>query len=126
MSHERDSTARGTRSQIRRRVSVGKPRRLALLAAATVLMGTFVTLIHGQNATASTTDEAFNPGTGALDVNYAGYMGKHDIVSNSPQTNPLHGLTVGNGKTGAMVWNANGLTMQVSGVDLSQQSAFAA
>ena len=25
-----------------------------------------------------------------------------------------------------MVWNANGLTMQVSGVDLSQQSAYAA
>ncbi len=105
---------------------MGKPRRLALLAAATVLLGTFVTLIHGQNATASTTDEAFNPGTGALDVNYAGYLGKHDIVYNSPQTNPLHGLTVGNGKTGAMVWNANGLTMQVSGVDLSPQSAFAA
>jgi hypothetical protein len=31
----------------------------------------------------------------------------------------LYGLTVGNGKMGAMVWSANGVTMQVSGVDVS-------
>ncbi|GAA2632474.1 hypothetical protein GCM10010399_76010 [Dactylosporangium fulvum] len=105
---------------------MGKPRRLALLAAATALLGTLVAVVHGTSATASTTDEAFNPGTGTLDVDYAGYLSKHDIVYNSPQTNPLHGLTVGNGKTGAMAWNQNGLTMQVSNVDLSQQSAYAA
>lgn len=77
-------------------------------------------------AAASTTDAAFNQATGWLNVNYAGYMSKHDIVYNRPNTNALHGLTVGNGHTGAMVWQQNGLTMQVSGVDLSQQSAFAA
>ncbi|MET7403187.1 discoidin domain-containing protein [Dactylosporangium sp. NPDC005572] len=75
---------------------------------------------------ASSTDAAFNSSTGSMNVNYAGYLSKHDIVYNRPNTNPLHGLTVGNGRTGAMVWAQNGLTAQVSGVDLSQQSAFAA
>ncbi|GII58413.1 hypothetical protein Pth03_68020 [Planotetraspora thailandica] len=77
-------------------------------------------------AQASTTDSAFDQTAGALKVDYAGYMSKHDIVYNRPNTNPLYGLTVGNGRTGAMVWNQNGLTMQVSGVDLSEQSAYAA
>ncbi|MFC5828311.1 glycosyl hydrolase family 95 catalytic domain-containing protein [Nonomuraea insulae] len=75
---------------------------------------------------ASTTDAAFDQAAGALNVDYQGYLSKHDVVYNRPNTNPLHGLTVGNGRTGAMVWNQNGLTMQVSGVDLAQQSAFAA
>ncbi|MEV8517963.1 carbohydrate-binding protein [Dactylosporangium sp. NPDC051484] len=106
---------------------MGKPRRRALLAAATAALGTLVAVaVHGGSASASTTDQAFNPGTGVLDVDYAGYLSKHDVVYNSPQTNPLYGLTVGNGKTGAMVWNQNGLTMQVSNVDLSEQSAYAA
>ncbi|HWB36842.1 MAG TPA: hypothetical protein VHA75_12530, partial [Rugosimonospora sp.] len=43
-----------------------------------------------------------------------------------PNTNPLYGLTVGNGHTGAMVWSQNGISAQVSGVDLSEQSAYAA
>ncbi|GAA2115385.1 glycosyl hydrolase family 95 catalytic domain-containing protein [Actinomadura alba] len=77
-------------------------------------------------ASASTTDAAFNRSTGALNVDYARYLSKHDVVYNRPNTNPDYGLTVGNGRTGAMVWNQNGLTMQVSGADLSQQSAFAA
>jgi alpha-L-fucosidase 2 len=111
---------------MQKEMTVGKPRRLALLAAVTALVGSLVAVVHGGDATASTTDEAFNPGTGALDVNYAGYLSKHDIVYNSPQTNPLYGLTVGNGKTGAMAWNQNGLTMQASNVDLSEQSAYAA
>ncbi|GII29304.1 glycosyl hydrolase family 95 catalytic domain-containing protein [Planotetraspora mira] len=77
-------------------------------------------------AQASTTDSAFDQTAGTLKVDYANYMSKHDIVYNRPNTNPLYGLTVGNGRTGAMVWNQNGLTMQVSGVDLSEQSAYAA
>lgn len=74
----------------------------------------------------SPSDAAFDQAAGRLDVDYQGYLSKHDIVYNRPNTNPVHGLTVGNGRTGAMVWSQNGLTMQVSGVDLSQQSAFAA
>jgi len=70
--------------------------------------------------------QAFNPMTGTLNVDYAGYMPKEDIVYNQPNTNPLYGLTVGNGRVGAIVWSQNGLTMQVSGVDTSQQTAFSA
>ncbi|WP_371780682.1 glycosyl hydrolase family 95 catalytic domain-containing protein [Streptosporangium subroseum] len=75
---------------------------------------------------ASTTDAAFDQAAGALNVDYPAYMSKHDVVYNRPNTNPLYGLTVGNGRTGAMAWNQNGLTMQVSGVDLSEQSTYAA
>src|SRR5688572_4594986 len=92
---------------------------VALLAGSVVLTGPIA-------ATASPTDAAFNAGSGTLNVNRAGYLSKHDIVYNRPNTNPLHGLTVGNGRTGAMVWSQNGLTMQVSGVDLAQQSTYAA
>jgi len=77
-------------------------------------------------AAASPTDAAFSTGSGTLDVDYASYLSKHDIVYNRPNTNPAHGLTVGNGRTGAMAWQANGLSMQVSNVDASQQTAFGA
>jgi alpha-L-fucosidase 2 len=103
------------------------PRRQAIRLAALATAGAMLMAVaHAVPAAASTTDAAFNSSTGVLNVNYADYMSKHDIVYNTPNTNPLYGLTVGNGRTGAMVWNANQLSMQVSGVDLSQQSAFAA
>jgi len=70
--------------------------------------------------------EAFSLTRGALNIDYASYLAKHDVVFTKPNTNPIVGLTVGNGRTGAMVWSANGLTMQVSGVDTSQQTAFSA
>jgi len=72
------------------------------------------------------TGEAFSLTRGVLNVDYAKYLAKHDVVFTKPNTNPIIGLTVGNGRTGAMVWSANGLTMQVSGVDTSQQTAFSA
>ncbi|MDC0714536.1 beta/gamma crystallin-related protein [Stigmatella sp. ncwal1] len=57
-----------------------------------------------------------------MSVDYAGYLSKHDVVFNAPITQPKSGLTVGNGRVGAMVWDtANGFTMQVSGVDASQE-----
>jgi alpha-L-fucosidase 2 len=90
-----------------------------------VLVGWVVAATPGA-ATASTTDAAFNTGSGTLAVDYAGYLSKHDIVYNRPNTSPVQGLTVGNGKTGAMAWNQNGLMMQVSGVDLAEQSTYAA
>ena len=73
------------------------------------------------------TGEAFDPARGALNVDYATYLPKHDVVYNKANTNPLYGLPVGNGRVGALVWSANGgLAMQVSGVDTSQQTAFGA
>jgi len=56
---------------------------------------------------------------GNIDVDYAGYLSKHDIVYNQPITNPV-GWTVGNGEW-RHVWSANGLTMQVGGVDTSSK-----
>jgi alpha-L-fucosidase 2 len=100
----------------------GRPARRLLMALS--LAAGLLTL--ATPAVASTTDAAFNTSTGAMNVDYAGYLAKHDIVYNRANTNPAYGLTVGNGRTGAMVWNQNGLTMQVSGADLSEQSAYAA
>ena len=101
-------------------------RRLCSRATALLLLVGGLVAIGPAPAGAAPTDAAYNAGTGALNVDYASYLSKHDIVYNRPNTNPLHGLTVGNGKTGAMVWNQNGLTAQVSGVDLAQQSTYAA
>ncbi|WP_291415504.1 hypothetical protein [Actinophytocola sp.] len=95
---------------------------VALAVLATPLAG----LPAAPPAAASPTDAAFSTSSGVLDVDHASYLSKHDIVYNRPNTNPNHGLTVGNGRTGAMAWQANGLTMQVSGVDVSQQTAFGA
>ncbi|HET6481487.1 MAG TPA: hypothetical protein VFG35_15830 [Actinoplanes sp.] len=97
-------------------------------SAATIilLLGSPLAVLAAQPAQAATTDAAFNSGTGTLNVDRPGYLAKHDIVYNRPNINPLHGLTVGNGRTGAMVWNDNGLSMQVSGVDLAEQSTYAA
>ena len=77
-------------------------------------------------ANASTTNAAFSTSSGVLDVDYESYLAKHDVVYNRPNTNPAWGLTVGNGHTSAMVWSQNGLTAQVSGADLSEQSTYAA
>jgi hypothetical protein len=68
--------------------------------------------------------EAFDPTTGVLDVDRATYLSKHDLVFNTPVTDPLQAMMVGNGRMGAMVWCQNGLTLQISGVDTSQQTAF--
>ncbi|MEU4555178.1 hypothetical protein EV382_2677 [Micromonospora violae] len=96
------------------------------VAAALLLAGALVATAPPQAAPAAATDTAFNAATGALNVDYASYLAKHDVVYNRPNTNPLHGLTVGNGRTGAMVWSEKGLSMQVSGVDLAEQSTYAA
>jgi alpha-L-fucosidase 2 len=98
-------------------------RLLSGAAFAVVFAGAALTVTP---AVASPTDAAFSTSSGTLDVDYASYLSKHDIVYNRPNTNPAYGLTAGNGRTGAMAWAANGLTMQVSNVDASQQTAFGA
>ena len=75
------------------------PRRWALLSAVLIvaLATALLSVARPTPAAASTTDAAFNASTGALNVNYGAYLAKHDIVYNTPNTNPLYGLTVGNG-----------------------------
>ena len=99
-------------------------RRLALLLVLPLVSAGVV--LPAAAANASPTDAAFSTSAGVLDVDYAGYLSKHDIVYNRPNTTPGYGLTVGNGRTGAMVWDQNGITAQVSGVDLAEQSTYAA
>ncbi|MFY1616223.1 hypothetical protein [Micromonospora sp. WMMD736] len=36
------------------------------------------------------------------------YLAKHDVVYNRSNSNPLHGRTLGNGRTGAMAWSEKG------------------
>ncbi|MDB5105122.1 MAG: hypothetical protein JWP91_2811 [Fibrobacteres bacterium] len=69
-------------------------------------------------------NHAFDQAKGALSVDYARYLSKHDIAFNKPITDPKHAMTVGNGRVGAAVWNAKGITMQVTGVDASPQTCF--
>jgi len=93
-----------------------KPSTLILLALIAIL----------QHCPASADTQSLNTSTGGLDVNYAGYLSRDDVVFNTPITNPVNASQAGNGKVGMMVWNSNGLTAQVSGVDTSEQSAFSA
>ncbi|GLY50458.1 hypothetical protein [Lentzea sp. NBRC 102530] len=97
--------------------------RLFRLLPTAVLVGASLTI---SPALAAPGDAAFSSSAGRLDVDHASYLSKHDVVYNRPNSNPDHGLTVGNGRTGAMVWQSGGLTMQVSNVDASQQTAFGA
>ncbi|WP_222430767.1 glycosyl hydrolase family 95 catalytic domain-containing protein [Cohnella terricola] len=98
-------------------------RRAARAAASFVLAATLVlSALPAGIVKASPNGHSFNTGTGTLNVDYASYLSQHDIVYNAPTTEPKSGLTVGNGRVGAMVWNrTGGLTMQVSGVDASQE-----
>lgn len=64
--------------------------------------------------------QSFDPATGRLAVDYAAYLAKNDLVFNQPIKDPVQGVMVGNGRVGAQVWNTNGLTMQVSGVDAAE------
>lgn len=90
-----------------------------LLALSLLLYGFFPSPLR-----ASAGGEAFNPSSGTLNVNYAGYLSKEDVVYASPVTIPVEGLMVGNGRIGMMMWSQNGLTMQISGVDDSEQGAY--
>jgi hypothetical protein len=69
-------------------------------------------------------NQAFDQNAGGLSVDYGRYLSKQNVVFNSPVTAPTNALTVGNGRLGAMVWNAKGITMQVTGVDAAPQSCF--
>ena len=68
--------------------------------------------------------QSFDQTQGVLSVDYGKYLSKSDIVFNKPITNFTNALTVGNGRVGAMVWNVNGITAQVTGVDASEETCF--
>jgi alpha-L-fucosidase 2 len=97
------------------------------IGAAGATAGAAGTTSPGTTVVDGPTGEAFDTARGVLNVDTAAYLSKHDVVYNKANTNPIDALPVGNGRVGALVWSANnGLTMQVSGVDTSQQTAFSA
>lgn len=81
-------------------------------------------LIAASCAIAAT--QSYAPATGTIAVDRAQYMAKHQIALNGLVLDSSKALTVGNGRVGAMVWNARGLTMQVTGVDAAPQTALSA
>ena len=91
-----------------------------------IALALILSSILSEPSTAGLQSQSLNVDTGIIDANYAEYLSKHDVVFNRPVTDPQSGSTVGNGRVGAMVWNENGLTLQVSGVDASEQTAFSA
>jgi alpha-L-fucosidase 2 len=50
-------------------------------------------------------------------VDYAGLIGRSDIVLARPNLEPSQAMPLGNGLLGAAVWSANGLTAQLNRVD---------
>ncbi len=100
--------------------SIGKSLKIYYLILAVLAIPVLESL-GAATAEASTATQSFNTSAGVLDVDYESYLSKHDVVFNSLITEPKSGMTIGTGRVGAMVWNANGLTMQVQGVDASEQ-----
>ena len=50
-------------------------------------------------------------------VDYAGLIGRSDIVLARPNLEPNQAMPLGNGRLGVAVWSANGLTAQLNRVD---------
>jgi alpha-L-fucosidase 2 len=79
-------------------------------AAGFVVAGSF-TSIAGQTPARSTA--AGKPGR----VDYAGLVGRSDIVLARPNLEPSQAMPLGNGRLGAAVWSVDGLTVQLNRVD---------
>jgi alpha-L-fucosidase 2 len=50
-------------------------------------------------------------------VDYTGIIGRSDVVLQRPNQEPSQAMPLGNGRLGAAVWSANGLTVQLNRVD---------
>jgi hypothetical protein len=72
-------------------------------------------LISASGQTPSTSKEAHDPTRARVD--YAGLIGRSDIVLARPNLEPSQAMPLGNGRLGVAVWSANGLTAQLNRVD---------
>jgi hypothetical protein len=54
---------------------------------------------------------------GSFHVNVAHVVSESDIVLGRPNTDPTEALPLGNGRLGAAVWSANGMTIQLNRAD---------
>ncbi len=65
--------------------------------------------------------------SGRLAVDYEAFLSKHDLIYTTlPTDGEIEGMPVANGQTGAMVWQDDGIRMQIHSVDNAQHSAFSA
>ncbi len=65
--------------------------------------------------------------TGRIAVDYENYLSQHDLVYTALPTNgETEGMPVANGRTGAQVWQDDGIRMQIHSVDNAPHSAFSA
>src|ERR1700735_3174833 len=78
------------------------------LAIAALALTASSCAIHGQ-----TSDHAAKPShREAVQVDYAGVIGRSDVVFAQPNLRPDQAMPLGNGQLGVSVWSADGLTAQ--------------
>src|SRR4029453_18969522 len=66
----------------------------------------------------SAADETIHLGKRGIDVDYASYLSKHDIVYLSPALEGYEGFPIGNGDMGGMLWTpSGGLTLTLNKCD---------
>ena len=82
------------------------------LRAAFIALGLSASLhVHAQVANTTAWRD------GIFHVNVAHVVGESDIVLGRPNTDPTEALPLGNGRLGAAVWSANGMTIQLNRAD---------
>ncbi|WP_287128708.1 glycosyl hydrolase family 95 catalytic domain-containing protein [Candidatus Cyanaurora vandensis] len=70
--------------------------------------------------------KSFNTTTGQRDVNYAGYLSKHDLVYRRSIADRADGIPVGTGKVGALIYDqGSSVKLHITGVDASPHTMFA-
>ena len=68
---------------------------------------------------------AYDAQSGRVAVDMGAFLSQHDVVYRALPTRPYpQAMPVANGRVGAMVWQENGLTMQVHAVDAAPHSSY--
>lgn len=68
---------------------------------------------------------AFNLHTGSWNIAWPGRISRHDVVYQSPPMDPMQGMPIGNGDTGALCWcEESRLIIQVNKCDLWDDASF--
>ncbi|MBO0840632.1 MAG: hypothetical protein J2O49_07425 [Sciscionella sp.] len=85
---------------------------VVLGAVALALAGLLTSTAHASPSTAAASTTAWRDGAFHLDAQ--GVVRRSDIVLGQPNTQPAQSVPLGNGRLGAAVWAANGLTAQLN------------
>ena len=67
----------------------------------------------------------FDPTKGEWSIAYPGRISQHDLVYHSPPHDPMHGIALGNGDVGALVWTDDArLLIALNKCDLWDDATF--